>query len=186
MPQERFLIQQCLSGNQDAFRRLIEPHQDFVFRVAISVLGSREEAEEAAQDAFVRAYGGLSSFSGKVPFQAWMYRIAVRTALNARRRRRRRLIERLTPPAWFGGQASAATESPDTRLARQDVKVRLRAIIDRLPGKLHEVVVLSYLQELACSEIAEILNIPEGTVKSRLYRAREKLQKQIERKGLLD
>ena len=86
MPTERFLIQQCLSGNQDAFRRLIEPHQDFVFRVAISVLGSREEAEEAAQDAFVGAYRGLGSFSGKVPFQAWMYRIAVRTALNVRRR----------------------------------------------------------------------------------------------------
>ncbi len=186
MPTERFLIQQCLSGNQEAFRRLIEPHQDFVFRVALSILGNREEAEEAAQDAFVRAYRGLGSFSGKVPFQAWMYRIAVRTALNVRRRRRRRLFERLTPPAWFGGQASAATESPDTRFARQDVKVRLRAIIDRLPGKLHEVVVLSYLQELAGSEIAIILNIPEGTVKSRLHRAREKLQKEIERHGLLD
>ena len=122
MPTERFLIQQCLTGNQVAFRRLIEPHQDFVFRVAISVLGNREEAEEAAQDAFVRAYRGLGSFSGKVPFQAWMYRIAVRTALNVRRRRRRRLFERLTPPAWFGGQASAATESPDTRFARQDAR----------------------------------------------------------------
>lgn len=186
MPQERDLIQQCLSGNQDAFRRLIEPHQDFVFRVAISVLGSREEAEEAAQDAFVRAYGGLSSFSGKVPFQAWMYRIAVRTALNARRRRRRRIFERLTPPAWFGGLASSETETPDALFAKRDARIRLRAIIDRLPAKLHEVVVLTYLQELACGEIAEILNIPEGTVKSRLYRAREKLQKEIERKGLLD
>ena len=186
MPQERFLIQQCLSGNQDAFRRLIEPHQDFVFRVALAVLGSREEAEEAAQDAFVRAYRGLGSFSGKVPFQAWMYRISVRTALNVRRRRRRRLFERLTPPAWFGGQASSATEAPDTQFAKRDARIRLRAIIDRLPGKLHEVVVLSYLQELAGSEIAIILNIPEGTVKSRLHRAREKLQKEIERQGLLD
>lgn len=183
---ERFLIQQCLSGNRDAFRRLIEPHQDFVFRVAISVLGSREEAEEAAQDAFVRAYRGLGSFSKKVPFQAWMYRIAVRTALNVRRRRRRRLFERLTPPAWFGGLASTMTEAPNARLVRQDVKVRLRAIINRLPEKLHEVVVLSYLQELAGSEIAIILNIPEGTVKSRLHRAREKLQKEIERQRLLD
>ena len=186
MPQERFLIQQCLSGDQDAFRRLIEPHQDFVFRVAISVLGSREEAEEAAQDAFVRAYGGLRSFSGKVPFQAWMYRIAVRTALNARRRRRRRIFERLTPPEWFGGLASSETETPDALFAKRDARIRLREIIDRLPAKLHEVVVLTYLQELACGEIAEILNIPEGTVKSRLYRAREKLQRAIERQGLLD
>lgn len=70
--------------------------------------------------------------------------------------------------------------------AKRDARIRLRAIIDRLPGKLHEVVVLSYLQELAGSEIAMILNIPEGTVKSRLHRAREKLQKEIERQGLLD
>lgn len=186
MPQERFLIQQCLSGNQEAFRRLIEPHQDFVFRVALSILGNREEAEEAAQDAFVRAYRGLGSFSGKVPFQAWMYRIAVRTALNVRRRRRRRLFERLTPPAWFGGVPSSETETPDALFAKRDARIRLREIIDRLPAKLHEVVVLTYLQELACGEIAEILNIPEGTVKSRLYRAREKLQRAIERQGLLD
>ena len=186
MPQERFLIQQCLSGNQDAFRRLIEPHQDFVFRVALAVLGSREEAEEAAQDAFVRAYRGLGSFSAKVPFQAWIYRIAIRTALNVRRRRRRRLFERLTPPAWFGGLASSDTEAPDTQFAKRDARIRLRAIIDRLPAKLQEVVVLTYLQELACGEIAEILNIPEGTVKSRLHRAREKLHREIERQDLLD
>lgn len=184
MPQERDLIQQCLSGNRDAFRRLIEPHQDFVFRLALSVLGSREEAEEAAQDALVRTYRGLGSFSGQVPFQAWLYRIAVRTALNARRRRR--LLERLAPPSWFGGLASAATEAPDALFARRDARTRLRATIARLPGKLQEVVVLTYLREFTCSEVAEILNIPEGTVKSRLYRAREKLQKEIERQGLLD
>ena len=182
MSQERVLIQQCLSGNQDAYRRLIEPHQDFVFRVALSVLGNGEEAEEAAQDAFVRAYRGLGSFSGKVPFQAWMYRIAVRTALNVRRRRR--LFERLAPPAWFAGLASPETEAPDVRFAKKDARIRLRAIIDRLPAKLHQVVVLTYMQELACGEISAILNIPEGTVKSRLYRAREKLQKQIEKQGL--
>ena len=186
MPQERDLIQQCLSGNRDAFRRLIEPHQDFVFRVALSVLSDREEAEEAAQDAFVRTFRGLRSFSGQVPFQAWLYRIAIRTALNARRRRRRRLLERLTPPSWFGGLASADTEAPDVRFAKRDVRIRLRAIIDRLPAKLHEAVVLTYLQELTGSEVAEILNVPEGTVKSRLHRAREKLQKEIERQDLLD
>lgn len=186
MPQERDLIQQCLSGNRDAFRRLIEPHQDFVFRVALSVLGSREEAEEAAQDAFVRTFRGLGSFSGQVPFQAWLYRIAVRTALNARRRRRRRLLERLKPPSWFGGLASVATEAPDALFAKRDARIRLRSIIDRLPGKLQEVVVLTYLQEFTCREVAEILNVPEGTVKSRLHRAREKLQKEIERQDLLD
>ncbi len=186
MPQERDLIHQCLSGNRDAFRRLIEPHQDFVFRVALSVLDNREEAEEAAQDAFIRAYRGLGSFSGRVPLQAWLYRIAVRTALNARRRRRLRLLERLTPPSWFGGLASAATNAPDAEVERQDARIRLRATIDRLPRKLHEVVVLTYMEELACREVAEVLNIPEGTVKSRLHRAREKLKNEIGRQGLLD
>ena len=186
MPLERDLIQRCLSGNRDAFRRLIEPHQDFVFRVAFSVLGNREEAEEAAQDAFVRAYRGLGAFSAKVPFQAWMYRIAVRTALNARRRRRWRLFERLTPPEWFGGLAAAAGDAPDADVEKQDARKRLRAAIDRLPRKLNEVVVLSYLDELDGREIAAILDIPEGTVKSRLHRAREKLQKEIKRQGLLD
>ena len=145
-----------------------------------------DDGEEAAQDAFVRTFRGLGSFSGQVPFQAWLYRIAVRTALNARRRRRRRLLERLTPPSWFGGLAAPATEAPDALFAKRDARMRLRATIDRLPGRLHEVVVLTYLQELTTAEVAEILNVPVGTVKSRLYRAREKLQREIERQGLLD
>ena len=186
MLQERDLIHQCLSGNRDAFRRLIEPHQDFVFRVALSVLDNREEAEEAAQDAFIRAYRGLGSFSGRVPLQAWLYRIA-----GSNRPERK-----ATPAPTAIGAADAAlmvrrpgicgNKRPDAEVERQDARIRLRATIGRLPRKLHEVVVLTYMEELACREVAEVLNIPEGTVKSRLHRAREKLKKEIGRQGLLD
>lgn len=186
MPPERDLIRQCLAGDLSAFRRLIEPQQDCVFRIALSILGSREEAEEAAQDTFMRVYRELSSFSGAAPFGAWVYRIAVRTCLNAHRRRRKwRLYERSVDPARMAGMAFREGETPEAEAEQREMQAKVRGAIDRLPGKLHEVVVLSYLDEFSHAEIADLLDIPEGTVKSRLHLARGRLQKELERQGLV-
>jgi RNA polymerase sigma-70 factor (ECF subfamily) len=176
MPSEMELIEQCLVGNLDAYRRLIEPYQAFVLRVSLSVLGNREEAEEAAQDAFVRAYNGLAKYKSDGPFQAWLYRIAMRTSLNAHRsRKRRRIFERLVDPTGFDQVASSGAENPETQSIHRETREKVRRMIDSLPRKLHEVVVLSYLEEFSVREIAQMLDIPQGTVKSRLHLARKRL-----------
>lgn len=184
---ERDLIQQCLAGNLDAFCRLIAPHQDFLYRIALSILGTREEAEEAVQDALIRIYRGLSSFTIEVPFQAWAYRIAVRVCFNHHRsRRRRRRRETPIGREQIDRMASPEGRAPDADAERAELRRRLREIVDRLPEKLHRVVVLCYLGDLSMSEVADLLDVPEGTVKSRLYAAREKIQKEAERRGLME
>ena len=178
MPSERELIEQCLVGELDAFRQLIAPYQGFVMRVSYSVLGNREEAEEATQDTFVRAFNGLKTFNSDGPFQAWLYRIAMRTGLNARRsRRRRRIFERLVDPMGFAQVASSGGDNPETQTLMRETRERVRMMIDTLPRKLHEVVVLSYLEELSEKEISDVLKIPQGTVKSRLHLARKRMAK---------
>lgn len=187
MPSERDLIRRCLTGDVDAFRRLVEPHQDFIYGIALSVLRNREEAEEAAQDALLRIYQGLGSFRGEVPFRSWAYRIAVRVSFNVHRRgRRRRDSERVTDPDRIDRMDSGDARTPDVDAEQEEVRRRLGGIIERLPRKLHEVVVLSYLREWSHVEIAEVLEIPEGTVKSRLYLARVRIRKEAKRRGILE
>jgi RNA polymerase sigma-70 factor (ECF subfamily) len=187
MSRDQELIKRCLAGDLDAFRDLIEPHQASVFRIALSVLGNREEAEEATQDAFVRVYRGLHSFRGDAAFRGWVYRVAVNTCYNASRRvRRRRAVEKSMDPRSLPETGLDDKPSPESEIADREIGRKVRELIRRLPKKLYEVVVLSYLRDLSHEEIADALGIPRGTVKSRLHLARERLGREITRTGLLE
>lgn len=187
MNRDRELIRQCLEGGLDAFRLLIEPHQARVRRIAASVLGDREEAEEAAQDAFVRIYKGLGTFRGEVDFGVWACRVAVNTCYNAARKRRyRRRMERVTDPARMVEYSSSDLGNPERVTMDRETGARIREIIRKLPKKLHEVVVLSLLDEMSHDEVSQALSIPVGTVKSRLHLARKRLASDARRKGLID
>ena len=187
MSRDQELIKRCLAGDLDAFRDLIEPHQASVFRIALSVLGNREEAEEATQDTFVRVYRGLHSFRGDAAFRGWVCRVAVNTCYNASRRaRRRRAVEKAMDPWILPETGSGDKASPESETADREIGRKLRELIRKLPEKLHEVVVLSYLRDLSHDEIADALGIPRGTVKSRLHLARERLARDIRRRGLLE
>jgi RNA polymerase sigma-70 factor, ECF subfamily len=140
-------------------------------RVAYSVLRQREDAEDVAQEAFARAYRRFGQLRDRDRFRAWLVRMTWRLALDRRRADRRRTAREL---AAAGPPATAGSALRD--LLDGERSARLWRAIDALPGKLRVVVVLASIEEQSVREVAALLRLPEGTVKSRLFDARKKLQ----------
>jgi RNA polymerase sigma-70 factor (ECF subfamily) len=169
---ERAWVDAARGGDADAFRRLVERHQRNVVELAARIVRSREEAEEAAQDAFVRAWRALPSFRGEARFSTWLHRIATRCALDAAgRRKRREQREEAGDPARLAAVAECAggLEGPEQR--------RLRRVLAELDPTPRAVVALFYLGGRSVAEVAETLRMPEGTVKTHLHRARGALRR---------
>jgi len=169
----------------DSGAKATEPVMDFaarmresrqvVFRVAYSVLHDSADAEEIAQDAFLRAYARMAALREPQKFRAWVCRIAFRLALNRRRARGRQLVR---DTAWHESQPAAV----DARSAvDRDYLERLRTEIERLPRKLRAVILLASVAGMETGVVAAVLEIPEGTVRSRLHLARKKLIEVMER-----
>jgi RNA polymerase sigma-70 factor, ECF subfamily len=155
------------------FEQRVRECHHLVFHVAYAVLSDRADAEEVVQDAFFRAYRKLSGLREPQKFRAWVAQMGYRLALNrwrAAARARRR------DTSWHEMYRDAQT-NVESIVAQREVKQRLREEIDRLPKKLRAVVILNAVQELDTRDIAGVLHIPEGTVRSRLHLARKALLK---------
>lgn len=166
---ERELVNRSCAGDLDAFEDLVRIHQDRIYNLAYRITGNHEDANDAAQDAFVRAYQALSGFRRDAAFSTWLYRIATNAALDLVRRR-----PAIPPVELPADQPSAADPAADVH--RREVRRRVHAAVGHLPAEYRAVVVLRDLQGLAYEEIARVLHIPIGTVRSRLSRGREVLR----------
>ncbi|MGQ0719977.1 MAG: RNA polymerase sigma factor [Candidatus Eiseniibacteriota bacterium] len=173
---ERARIQAARSGDERAFRVLVDRYRDRIFGLALRMAGSREAAEEIAQDAFVRAWQALPGFRGESRFSTWLYRIAFRRALDERvALGRRRGRETAMEPA--------ALEQADTRGARTPdwgTRLRLERAIGELPEAQRACITLFYAGDQSIEEIARVLDAPTGTVKTHLHRARAALRERLE------
>ena len=170
---EADLVARARRGDRAAFDGLVAAHQQVAFRTAYLVLGDAGEAEDAAQEAFVKAYGAMGRFREGSPFRPWLLKIVGNAARNRRRSggRRRNLelrVSAMVSPADTAPSAEAAALVAERRAA-------LVAAIDRLPPDDRLVIGARYFLELSEAEIAELAGIPRGTVKSRLSRARGRL-----------
>lgn len=169
-------------GDRDAFGRLVRRHQRRVYAAALHILGNHSDADDATQEAFVRAYRGLASFDGRADFFTWLYRIAVNTALNALRSGKRgaALHQRSgTEAAHVGGRPEAlglGTRGPAERAEGAGEVARVLAAVAELSPALRVTLVLATVEELPHKQIAEILEIPEGTVAWRVNEARRQLR----------
>jgi RNA polymerase sigma-70 factor (ECF subfamily) len=167
------------NGDPDAFRRLVELHQDAAYETALRIVRSPEEAEEAAQDAFVRAWRALPGFREEARFSTWLTRIVIRRALDGvRARDRRRTREATTEPRILeerGAPSRTALPLPD--------RLRLDRVLGRLDPTRRAVVTLFYLREHTIDEVAAALDLPPGTVKSHLHRARRTMRDAWRREG---
>ncbi|MBM3469622.1 MAG: sigma-70 family RNA polymerase sigma factor [Armatimonadetes bacterium] len=171
-PDERDLIHRSRAGEIEAFDLLVRLHQDRVYNLAYRITGNREDASDAAQDAFVRAYQALPRYREDAAFSTWLYRIATNAALDLVRRR----------PAHPAVELSAefrAIDDPEAAANRREVTRRVHAALGRLPVEYRTAVVLRDLQGLAYDEIARVLQVPLGTVRSRLARGREAMRAQL-------
>jgi len=165
---EGVLVADSLRGDLSAYDRLVAAYQDHIYQTAYRITGHREDARDAAQEAFLRAYRALRTFRGEASFSTWMTRIAVNAALDVVRRR----------PVHSSVPADVAAEGgdPTTDVLRRDQQWRVQQAIAALPPDHRAVVVLRDVQGLRYDEIARVLGVPVGTVRSRLSRARESLR----------
>lgn len=163
------LIEQILAGDTSAYRALVQRHKDFAFTVAYRILNHREEAEEAAQDAFLQAFGALKEFNQTAKFTTWFYRIVFNTALGAKRRQKP--TEGITE---INALAYAVTDTQQNLHKKERIK-NIQQAMKQLSADDVTMITLFYLREQSLEEIAEITGISAETIKVKLHRARKRL-----------
>lgn len=161
------LVQRCLSGDTEAFGELVGRYERPIFNVALRMLRDREEARDATQNAFVKAWQHLDQFDRSRRFFSWLYRIAVNESLNRATRRRKTEV--------LDETLEARTDGPEAQAARSEQALLVERAVEQLSDTYREVIVLRHWLDLSYDEIAEALHVPAKTVKSRLFSARAKL-----------
>lgn len=168
------LVERSRAGDVAAFEELVKRHQARAYAVAYRLLGRREDAQEVAQEAFARAYFRLGEFRGTAQFRTWLYRILVNLATDFLRRRKPEVPHN---EALF--QIRDAGPNPGENLHRQELRQNIEKAIKALPADLRAVILLREMEGLSYAEIARVIRRPVGTVMSRLFHARRRLQQSL-------
>ncbi|MFB5285389.1 MULTISPECIES: RNA polymerase sigma factor SigW [Peribacillus] len=176
-------INQVLKGDQNAFGEIVELYKDKVFQLCFRMLGNRHEAEDLAQEAFVRAFVNIHSFKINMKFSTWLYRIATNLCIDRLRKKKPDYHLDAEVAGTEGlnmySQIASDTLKPEEEVASLELQESIQAEITKLPEKYRSVIVLKYIEELSLKEISDILDLPVGTVKTRIHRGREALRKQL-------
>ncbi|MDP4163218.1 MAG: RNA polymerase sigma factor SigW [Bacillota bacterium] len=180
----RNLVKQVKKGDQNAFGEIVEIYKDSLYQVCYRILGNRQEAEDAAQEAFIRAYVNINSFNIELKFSTWIFRIATNLCIDRIRRKK--------PDFYLDAEVSGtqgltmysqiASEDPltEARVESMELQDTIQKEILKLPEKYRIAIVLKYIEDLSLNEISEILDLPLGTVKTRIHRGRDLLRKQLQ------
>jgi len=168
---ERGWIEQAQGGDQAAFANLVELYQRPVYNLAYRMLGSTQDAEDAAQETFLRAYVQLDTYQPERRFASWLLSIAAHYCIDQLRRRRFTWLplDNLPFLDWLSG----GEVEPEGATLQREERDQVRQLLTRLPANYRLVVVLRYWYDLSCQEIADVAGLTESAVKTRLYRARE-------------
>jgi RNA polymerase sigma factor (sigma-70 family) len=183
---DTFYIVEILKGNQNAFSYLVDKHKDHAFNLALRICGNHEDAEEIAQDAFVKAYRSLSQFKMKSSFSTWFYRIVYNTSISMVRTRKKELLSLENFPAdatEFMG-ANTTEEEAEAEYRNSLVNFALQKMTEEERG----LIVLYYYEELSSDEIASITGMSKSNIKVKLFRTRQKMIdiiKKVEMKNLV-
>lgn len=174
---EKILLEQIRQGNDRAFEQLVQGHASQILSLAYRLVGDRSEAEDIAQEAFLRLHRSLASFRGDSKISTWLYRTVSRLAIDHLRREKRRrtlfFFRRGDDEEQPDPLDSAATPDPSPRdeLLARETQGRLNAVLKKLSPRQRAVFILRHQEELPLKEIAQILGLEEGTVKAHLHRA---------------
>ena len=172
-----------LKGDQDAFEEIVTIFQHRLYHVCYRMLSNRQEAEDIAQEAFVRAYINIHTFDQKRKFSTWIFRIATNLCIDRIRKKKPDYYLDSNVPGTEGltmySQIAAAGELPEEEIERMETQQRIQYEIGQLSDKYRSVIILRYIEELPLQEISDILELPLGTVKTRVHRGRAALRKQM-------
>ena len=175
------LIADCLGGQTEAFGHLVLRYQDRLYHTLRTMLGSEEDARDAAQEAFVQAFQKLGSFRGNSAFYSWLFRIAVNSSINQHRKNHRSSVSLEAAREQTGDEPlDLHPEShPEHTLDLAERQTQVRDALAQLSVEFRTVLVLKEMEGLAYEEIAEIVGCPIGTVRSRIHRARSELREKL-------
>lgn len=181
------LVQDCLAGNGEAFQRLVERYSERTFSLVRHYARNPVEVEDIVQDTFIKAFRKLDSFQHQSSFSTWLFRIAVNTALDFRKRAGRNPVQAVENPEQalgggaLGGGRGPAIAAPDAGLEREEVAAITRTVLDELPEIFRTVLLLREYEEMSYQDMADLLGISIGTVESRLFRARARFRQGLAR-----
>jgi RNA polymerase sigma-70 factor (ECF subfamily) len=178
---DRELVERWQAGDLDAFSALVRRHQQRVFRLLVRMLGNREEAEDVAQETFLNLHRHGRRFRRESRFSTFLYRVAANAALNRRRSlgRERSRMEALATRQAAGDDLPSGPRGPDDQAMKGELRRRIEDALQTLPERLRLPLVLFDIEGLPYAEISSVAGIPEGTVKSRIHRARQALRHEL-------
>jgi len=179
------MVQAVLDGDPEAYRSIVERYERRIYHVVYGMVRNPEDARELTQEAFVKAYKNLKTFRLESKFYTWLCRIAMNLSIDHHRRMKHRSHAEYDDQRSSGAAAgvielASRRDNPQANVVQKQLRERILEAFDQLPEDQRQVIVLREIEEMAYREIAEILDIPEGTVMSRLYYARRKLQQLLQ------
>jgi RNA polymerase sigma-70 factor, ECF subfamily len=185
--EDRVLIARAQQGDMAAFRQLVDRHQRRAFAIALALVRDENDARELVQDAFLRVFKGINSFQGGSSFFTWLYRIITNLSIDLIRKPGRQLVD--IDEARFDSEESREADfplisrvdgaDPADVVRRREIAKRLQTALDALPPYHRGVIVMREIEGLSYEEMAQAMNVSKGTIMSRLFHARQKLQKAL-------
>ena len=172
---DNLVVRRILGGEIDAFREILARHQARVFYLGLKFFHNRHDAEDYAQEVFLKAFEKLQSFKGEVPFSSWLNKIAYNMAVNHYHKRRRAYVEVAMP-----FEPRDTSLGPELRVLRNELRERVRKVLKKIPDIYKPVIDLHYFEGLSYPEISRLLSIPVNTIKSYVFRTKQLLRSRLE------
>ncbi len=176
-------IEKALKGNQNAYRELTERHRTAIFHIVYKIVRDRETANDLVQETFMKAFASLASYRSEYRFSTWLYKIAANCSIDFLRKKR---IQALSLDRAINDESGSRemdvpdySYHPGRDLERKEQRFSIKEAINSLPDKYREVIIYRHQDDKSYEEIADLLDIPLGTVKARIFRARELLKKKL-------
>lgn len=183
---DKQVIERVLDGDNGAFEILILKYQSQIFYTALNIVKNKEYAEDICQDAFLKAYEKLDTLQDREHFYPWLKRIAVNLSLNHYERDKRMVdVEDEDDDVDYFEKLTTG-ECPEDFIIKDELRKYVRFFVDALPERLRTVVILREVEDLSYEEISEMLHIPLGTVRSRLFNARQIVKERLIKQGFID
>ncbi|CEH31488.1 RNA polymerase sigma-70 factor, ECF subfamily [Aneurinibacillus migulanus] len=180
---EQRIIQRAKNGDRDAFAELVDLYKDKVYHVSYRMVGNRQEAEDVAQETFLRVYANLDNYDPQYKFSTWIYRIASNLSIDLLRKRKKNLsidaeISGAEGVDWHDRLADTS-KGPEEEVLTDELQGEVQGAIMGLSPKYRAVMLLRYIEDLSLQEISEAVQLPISTIKTRIHRGREALRKKL-------